>query len=296
MSHRFGAACALLCLATCTPATTRPPPRTPPPPPPPPASEQPRAIASATPKPKLPTAIARGTPAEVEQAWLGLPASKDDCGQFDYFPDGGMRNFHCHVRATLGYKRIQELAGVAAFRKGPHSREALGLSSSDSFGYYNPAFVRWLGDHLIPGPRLRAQTQPIYDKVVRPLARTFYAAHRKLHSDAKYLAKEKARYLGLIKRGHVPPGDYERYFFFMNPRFLHNPDGGFSYFHRRGFDGGVNGNVVKTCVAFWIRRSIDGTDGEFLAGLERLLSAYDARFLERARKGASPDWGKLVGM
>jgi hypothetical protein len=48
-----------------------------------------------------------------------------------------------------------------------------------------------------------------------------------------------------------------------------------------GDDGGHDENVVKTCVGFWIRRSIDGTDGELFAGLTRLLWG-DA--LRRARR------------
>jgi hypothetical protein len=34
-------------------------------------------------------------------------------------------------------------------------------------------------------------------------------------------------------------------------------------------------NVVNTSVAFWVRRSIDGTMPEFYRGLEKLVRAYD---------------------
>jgi len=230
----------------------------------------------------LPSALSRVAPPDIEHAWQRLPDSSNDCpGSYDYFPDGGMRNFHCHVRTLVSYTKLQQLAGLAAFRQGPHSRDQLNLRSSTSFGRYDPAFVRWLSNHLIPGPRLRRQTQPIYDKHVRPLARIFYLTHRKLHSSPTYLEQEKARYLKLVRSGLLPSGYLEQYFYFMNPGYLDNPEGGFNYFQRRGFDGGVDGNVVKTCIAFWIRRSIDGTSADFFAGLRRLLAAYDAAFLER---------------
>jgi len=284
----------LFVLSTCAPAQ-RPPPRATPPPTTPttPAVEQ-----DAPPPGVLPTAIARGSvPGAVEQAWLGLPGSENGCrGEFDYFPSGGMRIFSCHVQGLLSFARLQELAGLAAFRGGPHTREALDLKNRSDFGRYDPAFVRWLTDHLIPGPRLQEKTQPIYERYVRPLARIFYATYRKLHSGAPYLAREKTRYLGLVRSRSLPVDYYEKYFFFMNPLYFKIPHGGFNDFHNRGFDGGVNGNVVKTCVSFWIRRAIDGTDEDFARGLERLLAAYDARFLERARgAGADADWGRIVG-
>ena len=55
-----------------------------------------------------------------------------------------------------------------------------------------------------------------------------------------------------------------------------------------GFDGGWNGNAVKTAVAFCIRRSVDGTADEFYAGLVSLLKLYDAAALN---DGAAPDGG-----
>lgn len=217
----------------------------------------------------------------VKDVWHGLPSSKSTCKEHDYFPDGGMRNFYCHVKAQVDYAKIQQLAGVSAFVKGPHTKEMLDLSNPTSFGHYNKDFVRWLSERLVPGgrsSRFREQTQSIYDRYVRPLARIFHVTYRKLGSNPAYLEREKTRYLKLIAANNLPAGYYEKYFYFMNPGFFKKPEGGFSYFTGRGFDGGVNGNVVKTCVAFWIRRSIDGTDKEFFAGLQKLLRAYDPEF------------------
>jgi len=61
--------------------------------------------------------------------------------------------------------------------------------------------------------------------------------------------------------------------------FFHE-DAGFDYFYKHGFDGGHNGNVVKTCIAFWIRRTIDGTANEFYKGLLKLLKTYDPGLLK----------------
>jgi hypothetical protein len=38
--------------------------------------------------------------------------------------------------------------------------------------------------------------------------------------------------------------------------------------------------VVKTCIAFWMRRAIDGTADEFSRGLLKLIKTYDPGLLK----------------
>jgi hypothetical protein len=118
----------------------------------------------------------------------------------------------------------------------------------------------------------------MYDEYVAPLARTFFVTRGKLMRNPAYLESETRAYLAMVKAGKLPPMYYEKFFYFMNPSFI-EMDGDENYLSRNGFDGGWDGNVVKTCVAFWIRRTIDGTAQEFNEGLESLLRAYDGDFL-----------------
>ncbi len=218
----------------------------------------PRAAASS----EAASGAASGAVGRARQLWLALPESKERCGEFDYFPEGGMRNFYCHLLSQTGWAELQKIAGMPIFLKGPHSKARLDLKSRKSFGYYNPELVRWLGATFIPAAgdeKFRALTQPIYDKYVRPLARTFYASHEKLRADGAFLEQEKRALLAAVAKGRVDEMPYEKYYNYTG--------------------GEYDGNVSKTAVAFWIRRSIDGTDGDFFSDLTRLLGAYDARFL-----------------
>lgn len=219
-----------------------------------------------------------------------LPGSKasQSCSSYDYFPGGGLRSFYCHVRDNLDIAKIAKLAGMKIFLKGPHMRGALTLDAKKAFAHYNPRFVRWLAA-AIPGAsssKVRKALQPAYDKAIKPLARVFWVSGRKLFAHPGFLNKEKKRYLGLVAAGKTS-GYYEPFFFFMNPRFIKTTRRSFNAFYKRGFDGGVSGNVTKTCVAFWIRRSIDGTARAFFDGLTELLRTYDKRFL-RAAKNVKP--------
>lgn len=219
--------------------------------------------------------------AMVRAAWMEIGGSGSKCEEFDYFPNGGMRNWYCHILTFISYRKFSDLIGVPVFVSGPHTASDLNLDSSGSFGHYNKEFVARLRRVMIPGESniaFRTATQGSYDRCVRPLARIFFVTYRKLTDHPSYLEQEKRRYLALIGAGNLKPYNYEKYFYFMNPGFIDSRDDE-AYLMKHGFDGGWDGNVVKTCVAFWIRRSIDGTADEFYTGLEKLLQAYDGTFL-----------------
>jgi hypothetical protein len=217
-------------------------------------------------------AVARGV-------WGRLDQSVNDCPeQFDYFPEGGIRIFACHVRSLEPYARLGELFGGAIFVSGPHELGVLVLDDPGSFGRYNPAFVEWLVEVAVPAaedPGFAAQTRPTYERLVRPTAMIFEAVREKLAQDPGCAAAIQREYEGLLAQGSVPSSFYEPFFFFMNPEFCQNMDKGFDFFSGRGFDGGYEGNVVKSAVGFWVRRSLDGTGELFGRGLGRLLSAYE---------------------
>ncbi len=234
------------------------------------------------------TVVRKDTPvspeldAAVRAAWKGIGSSESRCGDFDYFPGGGMRNFYCHAVNFIDYGRFADLVGVPVFLSGPHSREALALDSRFSFGTYNPEFVSRLGDLLVPGDRdsaFRAATQGVYDVSIRPLARIFFITYRKLLDNPAFLVQEKNDYIIALKKKTLEPYYYEKYFSFVDCEYPYHGKN-HSEFEGPGFNGTCDGNVVKTCVAFWIRRSIDGTDDEFYAGLEKLLRIYDGNFLK----------------
>jgi hypothetical protein len=221
----------------------------------------------------------------VRTAWLNLGDSENHCDEFDYFPNGGMRIFYCHLLSFLDYSRFQELIGVPVFRAGPHTREHLNLDSSTSFGHYNRDFIIRIRRVMIPGAddeEFRRRTQAIYDTNVRGLARIFYVSYHKLKAHPGFLRNEIKSYEAMMKSGSLDSLYYEKYFYFMNPAFIKRHDDQ-SYLMDNGFDGGWNGNVVKTAVAFWIRRSIDGSDEEFFKGLLKLMKTYDRSFLDRKK-------------
>lgn len=209
-------------------------------------------------------------------------SKKTQCPDFDYFPNGGIQNFWCHRPDHLTVASVHALAGVDIFTKGPHANDTLTLDAANDFGRYNPAFVRWLVDHAGPSERdsvARKATQAAYDATMKPLAEIFWKTYGKARADQACFAREKATYADLITRKRLPKDYYEKWFFFMNPYFCDGRPKAQNFFYDNAFDAGVDGNVTKTVIGFWLRRSIDGTMETFAEGLKKLVAAYEPELI-----------------
>lgn len=280
LSLTFAAACGG---SEPPPIVIVPPPPTfdiaPPPPPPPPV---PVAV-EPPPAPASPTELALRDWAAVTQ-----------CQSYDYHPHGGLQSFWCHrpVRMTLSF--VESTTGTTIFSSGPHKGD-LTLDAANDFGHYNPDFVKWLVDKGAPSALdspARAATQGAYDKHLKPLAEIFYYTLQK----TECFESEKKAYGDLIAKKKLPKDYYERWFYYMNPYFCEKAKAGlaqdqsFAAFSDNGFDGGIDGNVTKTVVGFWLRRALDGTKDSFAEGLKKLLAAYEPGLVAqpyRAPNGAA---------
>ena len=223
----------------------------------------------------VPTSPPNEPPATIADAWRALPFIEGHgCDEedlfFDYGDDGGMRTLFCRTLTVFSWKSFLELAPFAPFLRGPHPEGKLNLHSPEEFGHYDPDFVQWAVDTLVPAaqdPRLREATQPIYDRTIRDLARTYWETHRAISSDRGWQHVQAERYRRAAERGRVPMEFHDMYELLgdANARW-----------------GGHDPNHVRTATMWWLRRHIDGTDSLWAVGLERLIRTYDrAWFVER---------------
>jgi hypothetical protein len=89
-----------------------------------------------------------------------------------------------------------------------------------------------------------------------------------------------------VKRKGLPHGYYERWFLFMNPFFCERSKKGIrgdEFYYDNGFDAGVDGNVTKTAVGFFVRRAMDDTIEEFGRALDKLIAAYEPQLPKSPR-------------
>lgn len=216
----------------------------------------------------------------VRSVWTRLGQTHNACPeQFDYHPEGGLLIFSCHLQSLEPFTRLGELFGGAIYISGPHSNQGLVLNARQDFGHYNPRFVDWLVEHAVPAardPAFRELTQPLYNEYARPLVNIFAVTWEKLRGEPACHQMLRDEYEGLLQQKKLPDYYYEKFFFFMNPKFCGHANAGFSFFSNNGFDGGVDGNVVKSAVAFWLRRSMDGTAERFAQGVQLLRDTYES--------------------
>ena len=217
---------------------------------------------------------------------------KSQCQDFDYFPEGGIQNFWCHRPARITLASVRELVGADIFKSGPHTADALQLDAGSDFGHYDPAFVRALVERAAPsehGSAAQMATQAAYDSSMKPLAEIFWKTYAKSQADKECFAREKTAYGNLIAKKKLPKDYYERWFYFMNPYFCDKgPEKSFAFWTDNAFDAGVDGNVTKTVIGFWLRRSLDGTMDTFANGLKKLIAAYEPELLAHATRLADP--------
>jgi hypothetical protein len=224
-------------------------------------------------RPDVPLTSPEAT-AAAQRVWKGLDGSTNSCEEFDYWPTGGMMIFACHIWSIADEASLRALAPMPIFLSGPHA-DRLVLDDARQFGHYNPEFVTWFVAHAVPGAEdeaFRAMSQPIYSAYVRFLAEIYLAAYEKTRAEPGCFASERDAYAAHLERGTLPGYYYERWFWWLNPGFCKDPDGGFNAFSAD--DGGMDGNVTKSAMGFWVRRSLDGTMEAWHEGLLKLTRTY----------------------
>ena len=91
--------------------------------------------------------------------------------------ESGFRQLYCSIRSVVGFRKMQSISGLSIFRPGGPHEDEVNLSDKRRFGHYNPEFLTWLDDYIIPEGRDDAQfnrlTQLVYKTHVGPISRAF---------------------------------------------------------------------------------------------------------------------------
>ncbi|MCB0366608.1 MAG: hypothetical protein H6624_01595 [Bdellovibrionaceae bacterium] len=215
-------------------------------------------------------------PARIVQAWLAF----ENFGPND-FNGSGIRNFYSDSQGngdkpeTLSLRTAAQISGHKIWSsKGPHSDYILYWPEKETrFGHYNPAFVRWAINNMVPGYNwglrwVRPIMQPIYDTHFRRLARIFWISYRIIQPRIESVA---GKYQGWCKRGNW---GLQRAISFKDGRQDYVPSKALV----PGEDKYYRTTHMEMAASWWARRQIDGTFSLFVEGLRRLLKTYDPDF------------------
>jgi hypothetical protein len=77
---------------------------------------------------------------------------------------------------------MEAISGLHMFVSGPHNQQQeLNFSDPVEFGHYNPKFLDWVDDHIIPitddDLPFKNAVRPVYTAYIGPTARVLFRAH-----------------------------------------------------------------------------------------------------------------------
>lgn len=149
------------------------------------------------------------------------------------------------------------------------------------FRFFNRALVRWGHEHLIPDPDAvfgdRTARQRYRDQFSR-FFRLMAEAYLTLHDSRDYGVEQRA-YREAVEGGQDGLDYLQAHYAGWLPDLEVPADG--------------TAMTVPMAIGFWLRRGIDGTDGELWVGLRKVLELYDADYyagLERRFSRARVSW------
>ncbi len=203
-----------------------------------------------------------GVADEIVAAWQNFEKSADGCNPASKSPVWGEpRSILCHALSLKKLPDLAKFAQQAVFVSGPH-KDAPAFNSTKDFGHYNAAFVNWAVDNGIPGG---VATSAVYDRILKKPVLD--------HLSTLYILQSR-------------PADWEAYKKFFQAK-LASPEG-FQYVYSLMSavqpPPGAKRITDSVALAFWVRRSIDGTAPIFQRGFEKLAVAYSPADLERIKK------------
>jgi hypothetical protein len=221
---------------------------------------------------------------------------------FDYFPGSGPQQFACHMLSIIPFKQFKNVDTPNILTSGPHNiqKSLFNFQHPSDFAHYNPQFLKWVHTQMIPtlvDMTNVKQYQASYKQYIQPFLSTLYVTGQKLRAETQctiHEIKRYRKYIRFMKSGEkieqtpdLIDMPYERYFYFMNPLFCTHPEKGFRFFSSRGFDAGYDGNVVKGCVSWWLRRILDGSADKIWHILKRVVTAYDSKLAQQVYQSTS---------
>jgi len=208
------------------------------------------------------------------KAMLNLDKTDFHGTAYDYWPDGGIRNLYEHLLTFGTYVQLSRSFGRKVFLAGPHTDTTLNLNDHYSFGHYNPEFVQWLHSNIkfvLANAAFVRTTEKLFEKYLYTLTYLYYAAHQYLHSNPKTRRRLQSHYLKGLESRTIEPQYYWKISFVSFAEDKTDPIVKIV----EELDKIADANRAASSIYFWIRRSIDGTAGEFFSLLVDVFKAYD---------------------
>ena len=174
----------------------------------------------------------------------------------------GFRSKYGMAKKYVSLDVLEATYGVPVFLSGPHKGD-MDFNSNTSFGHYNPEFISKVKADVktvLANPFFRSLIKTAYTNYLEGMANTYKDAYMYLHSNPKRIKGMSSNYLQKVQqKGGTTDGSMQDVF--------------------RGYADNVSGESswyeAVTAPAFWLRRSIDGTDKQIFELLNIVITEME---------------------
>lgn len=179
---------------------------------------------------------------------------------YDYWPDGGIRNIGGHLASLISLDELQKILPCPLYVSGPHSNGRWDFYSDD-FGHYNPQAIQYLADlaeKVVSDKKFVAASKPLVDKYLYRQMYCMMVLHDLMY-DEDVFTKEGREFMfeDMVENYGYTDG----LFYFLEEIDLYD-------------ESGIYNNFNYEFLYFWARRWKDGTIDQFYDGLSTIFMAY----------------------
>ncbi len=174
------------------------------------------------------------------------------------------------IRQPIKPEQWQTWSGVPVFLSGPHGPDRIDFLNESDFGHYNPAFLKWAESQIPDQPEgaFYYLTQSAFDNYFSEQFRRLALSAAVLEAQPHLLQEGLVIYKPFLDSGdHFSP-------------YVRLAKVGINY--GTEFNGQYD-DLDKQALAFWIRRSIDGTYDEFQKIVRKIARIYHPELYQKMK-------------
>lgn len=236
---------------------------------------------------------------EIKDLLINLDSIPTKSGEGIYWPGGSAHSIITQMLKKISINYVVNQYGKPLFLDGPHTTTAMNFESDSEFGYYDPAFLTWLSEHLnalLSDKAFVKSTELVVDSYLLGTAELFLSTYYYLINNPEIRDEILLDYIEQYQNESLS-GNHHRSFYMASFR-KENPNWNgetqserYIWYYPEAttqFDWiftKLNEDweyvPIGTAVLFWVRRSIDGTDQQFLDLLKQFYDGYDSKGLTR---------------
>lgn len=201
-------------------------------------------------------------------AWLSGPPALEDYLQTDTVcENSGMVHLFNQFGKVLNPTAVEMIVGRPLYVSGPHFRGEINRFSQNEFGHYDPISIAMVNDAVsdaLKTPALVQATQVLYNAKFRSTIYDYQEALRYWESNPAELERQKQGYLQRIANNTLPEGGY----YLLENNLAEQLMNDYSTDYERQLG-------LLSALRFWLRRSCDGSYGEFANMTQKVIQTYD---------------------